>query len=153
MKKRLLKAMVSIFLSVVLGFFCGYLVYSTYSKETKYLVSGDYIYMLEYNKYDDYDSMKLANKNNDYTYYKDNDSYYKVIGFSRDKSNIEKIKKIYGDVEVVKCYVTSEEFNKKIDEFDKIIKDLDNEDKIKNTLGEVLNYYKDNKVEIKRIYS
>ena len=153
MKKRLLKAMVSIFLSVVLGFFCGYLVYSTYSKETTYLVSGDYIYMLEYNKYDDYDSMKLANMNNDYTYYKDNDSYYKVIGFSRDKSNIEKIKKIYGDVEVVKCYVTSEEFNKKIDEFDKIIKDLDNEDKIKNTLGEVLNYYKDNKVEIKRIYS
>ena len=76
-----------------------------------------------------------------------------MIGFSRDKSNIEKIKKIYGDVEVVKCYVTSEEFNKKIDEFDKIIKDLDNEDKIKNTLGEVLNYYKDNKVEIKRIYS
>jgi hypothetical protein len=145
--------MVSIFLSVVLGAFCGYLVYTTYSKETKYLVEGNYLYMLQYKKYNSYDSMKLANINEDYTYYEQDSNYYIVIGFTKSISNINKIKEIIDNVNIVKCYIGDKEFNNQIDIYDKEIEEAKTEEEIQEILKNMISYYNNNEVEILKIYN
>lgn len=153
MKKKLLGAMSSIFLSVILGVLCGYLVYSTYSKETEYLVSNNIIYMLEYKEYNDYDSMKLANINEDYTYYEDDSNYYTIIGFVSSKDNLDKILNIYGDVKLVKCYIDNNDFYDIISVYDKKIAETDDEVEIKEILNSMIEYYNNNRVEISKIYN
>lgn len=153
MKQKILKTMASLFLSVVLGFLCGYLVYTTYSKETKYLVDGKITYMLEYQKYNSYDSMKLANINNDYTYYKDDDVYYTIIGFTKNKNNIDKITSVIDGVNVTRCYIEDDDFNNQLIQYDKELDSSTSDEEIKEILGSMINYYNNNKIEILKIYN
>lgn len=153
MKKKLLGAISSIFLSVILGSLCGYLVYSTYNAETEYLVGNNIIYMLENKEYKDYDSMKLANINEDYTYYEDDNSYYTIVGFTSTKDNLNKISNIYGDVKMIKCYIDNGDFYEIVSEYDKQIADTGDNDKIKEFLKKMIDYYNSNSVEISKIYN
>lgn len=153
MKRKLLKGMSSIFLSIIVGFLCGYLVYSTYKEETKYLVNNDIVYMIEYQKYSDYESMKLANISKDYTYYKDNDNYYTVIGFTRDKDNINKIFSIYEDVNIIECYIEDKDFLNELDLLDEKIKNSEDNNEIKEILNAGIQYYNENEIELLKIYN
>ena len=153
MKQRLIKGLSSIFFAVILGSICGYLLYETYSKETKYLVSNNIVYLIEYKEYSNYDSMKLANLSNDYTYYKDKNTYYTVLGFSMDKNNLDKIKKIYKDVNIIKCYIDNKDFIDKLKNYDQELSKTNNEDKIKEILNSIISTYHNNKVEILKVYN
>ena len=152
MKEKLIKGMSSIFFAVILGCLCGYLLYATYSKETKYLASNNVVYLIEYKEYSSYDSMKLANINNDYTYYKDNNTYYTVIGFSKSRDNIDKINKIFNDINIIKCYIDDPVFLEKLDDFDKELSNISDENGIKEVLDRIIKFYNDNKVEILKVY-
>ena len=153
MKQKLVKGVSSIFFAVVLGSLCGYLLYETYSKEAKYLASNNIVYLIEYKEYSNYDSMKLANLNNDYTYYKDKNTYYTVIGFSMNKDNLEKIKKIYKDINIIKCYIDNKEFIDKLKDYDQELSKETNENKIKEILNNIISTYHSNKVEILKVYN
>lgn len=153
MKQKLIKGISSIFFAVTLGLICGFLLYKTYSKETKYLVSNNVVYLIEYKEYSNYDSMKLANLNNDYTYYKDKNTYYTVLGFSMDKNNLDKIKKIYKDVNIIKCYIDNKDFIDKLKNYDQELSKTNNKDKIKEILNNIISTYHNNEVEILKVYN
>ena len=97
--------------------------------------------------------MKLANLNNDYTYYKDKNTYYTVIGFSMNKDNLEKIKKIYKDINIIKCYIDNKEFIDKLKDYDQELSKETNENKIKEILNNIISTYHSNKVEILKVYN
>ena len=97
--------------------------------------------------------MKLANLNNDYTYYKDKNTYYTVIGFSMNKDNLEKIKRIYKDINIIKCYIDNKEFINKLKDYDQELSKEDNENKIKEILNNIITTYHNNEVEILKVYN
>ena len=97
--------------------------------------------------------MKLANLNNDYTYYKDKNTYYTVIGFSMNKDNLEKIKKIYKDINIIKCYIDNKIFIEKLKDYDQELSKEDNENKIKEILNNIISTYHNNEVEILKVYN
>lgn len=146
MKKILKKVFVPIFLSVICGSICGKLVYQVYDKDLDEEINGKKIYLVQAGAYSSYDKMKDNTLVNNYVYYEDNDGLYKaVIGLTENYDNIKKISSTY-DKEVIinEYYSKDEELNKKIEEYDKKIAEMDNMDEIKKVVLEMLNLYKDN---------
>lgn len=141
--KLLKKICMPIFLSIICGALCGRLLFSIYEDKERMLLESDVIYLLEDSSYKDYDSMKASTINNNYIYYKDNDKYITAIGITKDKDNIEKIKKAYDkDVRVGKYLQENTEINIKLEEYDKKIASTESSTEIKTLVEEVNTLYK-----------
>lgn len=140
-----------IFLSIICGFLCGRLMFSIYEDKGKDILNSNIIYLLEDTSYKDYDSMKSNENMSSYIYYKDNDSYNTVVAMTKNKDNIDKIKKVYDkELNVTKYFLDDIDINNKIDEYDeKIVSTSDNEE-IKGIVSEIIDTYKD-KEDIKMI--
>ena len=151
MKNKLRKVFMPIFLSIICGFLCGRLMFSIYEDKGKDILNSNIIYLLEDTSYKDYDSMKSNENMSSYIYYKDNDSYNTVVAMTKNKDNIDKIKKVYDkELNVTKYFLDDIDINNKIDEYDeKIVSTSDNEE-IKGIVSEIIDTYKD-KEDIKMI--
>lgn len=145
MIKKLKKVMIPIFLSVICGSICGKLVYDIYEPKVEGSITGKKIYLIQAGAYSDYDSMIDNTLVNNYIYYEDKDGLYKaVIGITENYDNVSKIVSTYsGEVIVSEYYSMDSELNKKIEEYDKKIKDLEDKNEVKAVVLEMLTLYKD----------
>jgi len=144
MIKKLKKIVMPIFLSVLCGMVCGRLMFSIYEDKGSSMLNSNIIYLLEGNSYDDYDSMKASVISSDYIYYEDNGRYNAVIGITKNKDNIDKIKNIYGsDIKVSEYLLSSEEINSEIEKLDSKLESASENDDIREIIIEMINIYKD----------
>lgn len=144
MKKLLKKIFVPIFLSVICGAICGRLIFSIYEDKEKNIIMGNTIYLIEDTTYDSYDNMKASTLSTNYIYYKENNKYNVVVAMTKNKDNIEKIKKMYNkELKISKYLISDEELNNTINLYDKKISSSDNNEEIKKFINEMISIYKD----------
>lgn len=145
MKKKLIKVLFPVFLSVICGAICGRIVYSIYDKKLEEDLNGEKIYLIQSGAYSSYDNMVNHTLLSNYIYYEDDDGLYKsIIGLTEDYNNIEKIKNTYkANVLVSEYYSKDKELNKKIKEYDNKIKSTSDLEEIKKIVSEMLTLYKD----------
>lgn len=140
--KTIKKIFMPIFLSIICGFICGRIMFNIYEDKTTSLLNSNIIYLLEDSSYNDYDSMKMEVINSKYIYYEDEGKFIPVVAFTRNKDNIEKIKKVYNkDLLVGKYLINDDSIISKIDEYDKKMSAAENNEEIKNIITEMINLY------------
>jgi len=143
MKSILKKAMIPIFLSIICGALCGRVVYKIYLGDTEVTFGGNLIYLVQSGAYSSYDNMRANTIGYDYVYYEEDNLYKTIIGVTKNKDNIEKIKEAYkGEVTINEYYNEDEILNKKLNEFDNLLIKEDDSEKIKEIIIEMLNLYK-----------
>ena len=144
MKKKLLKVLSPLFLSVICGVICGRLVYGIYDKKLETDLNGEKIYLIQSGAYSTYDKMVDHTLLSNYVYYEDEGLYKSIIGITNNYDNIDKIKNTYNsDVLVKEYYSKDKELNDKIKEYDILINNTSDDKEIKRIISEVLALYKD----------
>ena len=146
------RALIPIFFSITLGFLCSRLVYKIYLSDIDLVYEDSIIYLLESGEYDSYDNMKINNISYDYIYYEEDNLYKTIIGVTKNKDNIDKIINIYnGEIIVSKYYINDRELIDKINEYDNLLSNEEDEDKIREIVLDMLNLYKEDKVILTKI--
>ena len=144
MKKKLYSFFTPILLSVVFGSFCGKIVYDMYDKKIEEDISGKKIYLVQAGAYSSYDNMVKNSMLSNYIYYEDEDGLYKsIIGITLDYDNLDKIKNTYKENVLVREFYSKDiDLNKRIEEYDRKLKNTTNNDEINAIIDKVLELYK-----------
>jgi len=146
MKKILRRILTPIFLSVICGFICGKLVFQIYDNDLEKDLYGEKIYLIQSGAYSNYDNMVKNTSLTNYIYYEDDGLFKSVIGVTESKKNVEKITSVYGKEVIVNEYYSKDDsLNKKIQEYDKKLKNTTDSSKITEITSEILKLYKENK--------
>lgn len=149
MKEILKKAMLPIILSIVCGSICGKVVYEIYLTDNKLAYEENIIYLIQNGAYISYDSMRANTIGYDYIYYEEDDLFKTIIGVTKNKKNIEKIQKIFNnEIKINSYFIDDYELNEKIKEYDNMLFNEDDDEKIKEIIIKMINLYK-NKENIK----
>ena len=152
MKKIIKKAIVPVFLSIICGFICGHLVYKIYLDDDMLSFNNNVIYLIQSGAYSSYDNMRANTIGYDYIYYEEDNLYKTVIGITKNKNNIGKIKESYGSEVVVNEYYTDNiDLNSKLISYDSILYKEDDDDKIKEIIIDMLNLYKDSNINLTKV--
>ena len=144
MKKKLYSFFTPILLSVIFGSFCGKIVYDMYDKKIEEDISGKKIYLVQAGAYSSYDNMVKNSMLSNYIYYEDEDGLYKsIIGLTLDYDNLDKIKNTYKENVLVREFYSKDiDLNKRIEEYDRKLKNTTNNDEINDIIDKVLELYK-----------
>ena len=144
MKKKLYSFFTPILLSVIFGSFCGKIVYDMYDKKIEEDISGKKIYLVQAGAYSSYDNMIKNSMLSNYIYYEDEDGLYKsIIGLTLDYDNLDKIKNTYKENVLVREFYSKDiDLNKRIEEYDRKLKNTTNNDEINDIIDKVLELYK-----------
>ena len=143
MKEKIKKIVTPIFLSIVCGCVCGRLMFSIYEEKGSSILDSNLIYLLEDNAYDDYDSMKASAISSNYEYYEEDGKYKRVVAMTKNKENIEKIREVYGNDLTINEYLLNDEvINSKLEEYDDKLKNINDNEEIKDIIMEMINVYK-----------
>ena len=147
MIKKLKKVFIPIFLSIIFGCVSANAVYKIYDKKINDDLNGEKLYLIQTGAYSSYDSMVNSTLLSNYVYYEDEDGLYKsIVGITKDKENVDKIKNTYKEEVLVSEYYSKDKsLNKKIDNYDKELKKTLNEEDIKKIVSETLKIYKNKK--------
>lgn len=153
MKRILFRVFVPIFLSVLFGFLCGKMVYNIYLDDEYLTMENKKIYLLQNGAYSSYNSMKENSMYYNYIYFYEDNFYKTAIGITKNKDNIDKIRKLYDcDIIVNSYYVNDNNLSSELDELDNRLKILDDEDEIRNVVKDALKLYSsNNKVKLTKI--
>ena len=144
MKKKINKVVIPIFLSVICGAICGRLMFSIYDEKGYNILNTNTIYLLEDSTYDNIDAMKANLISTNYIYYEDNGKYNMVVALTKNKDNIEKIKKVYDkELKVEEYTLNNDDINALINDYDIKLSNSENNDEIKQIIGKMINIYKD----------
>ena len=132
MKETLRKLVISILISSTLGSSCGILIYKIYFSDN---------------------TMRASAINYSYIYYEEDNLYKTIIGITKSKDNINKIKEVYGNDVVVNTYYNDDELlNSKLLEYDRLLNDAKDVEEEKKIIIEMLNLYKkDDKIKLTKI--
>ena len=144
MKKKLYGFFTPILLSVIFGVFCGKIVYDMYDKKIEEDIGGKKIYLVQAGAYSSYDNMVKNSMLSNYIYYEDEDGLYKsIIGLTLDYDNLDKIKNTYKENVLVREFYSKDiDLNKRIEEYDRKVKNTTNNDEINDIIDKVLELYK-----------
>ena len=144
MKKKLYGFFTPILLSVIFGSFCGKIVYDMYDKKIEEDIGGKKIYLVQAGAYSSYDNMVKNSMLSNYIYYEDEDGLYKsIIGLTLDYDNLDKIKNTYKENVLVREFYSKDiDLNKRIEEYDRKLKNTTNNDGINDIIDKVLELYK-----------
>lgn len=144
MKKKLYSFFTPILLSIIFGVFCGKIVYDMYDKKIEEDIGGKKIYLVQAGAYSSYDNMVKNSMLSNYIYYEDEDGLYKsIIGLTLDYDNLDKIKNTYKENVLVREFYSKDiDLNKRIEEYDRKLKNTTNNDEINDIIDKVLELYK-----------
>lgn len=143
MKAKIKKVVTPIFLSVICGLVCGRVMFSIYEDKGSNILNSNLIYLLEDASYEDYATMKASTITSSYMYYEDEGQYKAVIAMTKNKDNIEKIQNVYDkELKVSEYLLNDETINTKLEEYDIKMKEVTEEEDIKQIIIEMINVYK-----------
>lgn len=145
MKNKIKNILIPLIISIILGIISAKSIYKIYEEDIETRLTSSKIYLLENGSYKNYDDMRKENIKNSYVYYKDKDLYKSVIGITKDKDNIEKIKTIFDDSIVIEeYYISSDIINNKQKEYDEILKKAQNTKEATKIINDIIELYKEN---------
>ena len=153
MKETLKKMIISILISSSLVSICGILIYKIYFTNNILSIDNNTIYLIQSGAYSSYDNMRASAVNYSYIYYEEDNLYKTIIGITKSKDNINKIKEVYGNEVIVNTYYNDDELlNSKIIEYDKKLNNTNDIEEEKKIIIEMLNLYKkDDKIKLTKI--
>ena len=153
MKETLRKIIISILISSSLGSICGILVYKIYFTDNMLSIDNNTVYLIQSGAYSSYDNMRASAVNYSYIYYEEDNLYKIIIGITKSKDNINKIKEVYGEEVIVNTYYNDDELlNSKIIEYDRKLNNTNDLEEEKKIIIEMLNLYKkDDKIKLTKI--
>ena len=153
MKDTLRKVIISILISSTLGSICGILVYKIYFTDNFLSIDNNTIYLIQSGAYSSYDNMRASAVNYSYIYYEEDNLYKTIIGITKSKDNISKIKEVYGNDVMVNTYYNDDELlNSKIIEYDRKLNNVNDIEEERKIIVEMLNLYKkDDKIKLTKI--
>lgn len=144
MKKVVKGIFVPLVVSILFGFICGKFVYGIYKDDFDNVLNSSRLYLLHGDTYLTYDVMKKENINNNYVYYVDDNGYKTVFGITKNMDNALKINKLYNnDLSILEYYVSNDKLNNKQDEYDNILMEEYNDDKVMKVVNDILDMYKE----------
>ena len=144
MKKIMKGILVPLVMSVLFGYVCGKFVYGIYKDDVDGMLDSSRLYLLHGETYLTYDGMRKENINNNYVYYVDDNKYKTVFGITKNIENAEKINNLYnGDLNIMEYYISNDKLSNMQDEYDDILKDTLNNDKVMEVVSDILNMYKE----------
>ena len=144
MRKFIKKVVIPIFISILCGFVCGRVMFGIYEDKGSDILDSKVVYLLLCDTYNDYESMKASSISNDYIYYEDEGNYNAIVALTKNRDNIDKIKKIYGkELTAVEYLLKDDEMNNRISEYDKEIESADSDDVIVEVVSKMISLYKD----------
>ena len=142
-KNQFKKVVIPVFISIVFGALCGHLVYTIYDDELSIDLNDNLVYLIQSGAYSTYDNMR-ANTMGNYIYYEDDGLFKTIIGITKSKENVDKIKLAYGkDVVVNEYYIDNENLCNQIKEYDKKLNKVNDADEIQKITVSMLDLYKD----------
>ena len=142
------KYLITIIVSLVIGFFLSYFVITEYTDRKGVTVykEGEMLYFF---KYDEYNSKEEMDRNTinleSYVYQNDNGKYKVYIAITKNENNVEKIKKYYSDynLEVEKYFIANTKYIKSIENLDDILINTDDQTVIGEIIMQGLNNYEE----------
>ena len=137
---NLKKMIIPLILSILFGYFCGNFVFKIYKEKTDAILDSTKVYLLQTGAYTTLDSMKKNTTLKNYIYYQDDGLYKTIMAITKDKDNINKIKKIYNeDIIINEYYLDNPTINSQIKKYDIELKNTSDNSKIQEILDEMLN--------------
>ena len=144
MKNILKKALIPVFLSTICGSLCGSIIYKIYSGNNDLAYENNIIYLIQSGAYSTYDSMLVNSTSYNYIYYEEDNLFKTVIGITKNKENLEKIKNTYGKEVIINSYYNNNtKLGDKISEYDLLLSNEEDGTKIKEIISKMLNLYKE----------
>ncbi len=144
------KYLITISLSLIIGFFLSYFLLNQYKDYSGISVynDGEEYYFLEFGSYltkEELESNAINLEN--YIYRKDSGKYYMYIGIARNKNNILKMQTYYNNknykTEIKTFYISNKKFKEIIDNLDNILINSDDEVVINEIINQGLNKYEE----------
>lgn len=153
MIKRIKKGCISISISIICGFICGKFVYKIYESDNKDVFNNNKIYLIKGGTYNSYESMRAKTIGYDYVFYEQEGEYNSILGITKNEKNINKIIKLYNiDADIKEFYLNNSKINNKINEYDKLLLKVNDENEIKKIVNLMLKEYKNNDVVLSKNY-
>lgn len=141
---NLKKMIIPLILSILFGYFCGNFVFKIYKEKTDAILDSTKVYLLQTGAYTTLDSMKKNTTLKNYIYYQDDGLYKTIMAITKDKDNINKIKKIYNeDIIINEYYPDNPTINSQIKKYDIELKNTSDNSKIQEILDEMLKIYQE----------
>lgn len=144
MKKKLLY----IFIAILIGVFIGKYIYNGYQIETKeaFKNTNENVYLIQYGVYSSNESMiENTKKLKNYFYYVENNEYHVIIGITKDRDLIDKIKKVQevDNIYEKKVVINKYEFLESLKQYDNLIKNTEDKNTILTAEKQVLSKYEE----------
>lgn len=136
-------------IAVLAGAFCAKYIFNQYEEEVKttFNETNENVYTFQYGAYNNKQVMEETCKNlKSYFYYKENKMYHVLIGISKDKNNLEKIKNAYvitSDIYVKKEKVSNMEFIESLKQYDNLINNTTDKNTIITAEKQILSKYEE----------
>jgi hypothetical protein len=143
MKKNFL---IPLIISIILGFIAAQIVYNEYDK--KQVVNQNNTYILQGGVYTTKETLDKAIKSfNNYLVVSEEDKYYVYLAMTSSKDNVDKLKKMYEDtgidIYVREVNVDNAEFVSNLEQYDVLIRSVDNNDNLISINEVILSSYEE----------
>lgn len=151
---RIKKVLISIILSIILGYLCGITIYKIYENDTFHTINSNKVYLLQSGAYSSIDNMRMNTKQINYVYFNDDGIYKTIIAITKNKDNIKKIKDAYNiDMVINEYYLENDNLVNKINEYDKELANTsDKEEVVKIVNNMLINYKEENNLKLVKTY-
>ena len=151
---KIKKVLISIILSIILGYLCGITIYKIYENDTLNTINSNKVYLLQSGAYSSIDNMKMNTKQLNYVYFNDEEMYKTIVAITKNKDNIKKIKNAYNiDMVINEYYLENDDLINKINEYDKKLAGTsDKEEVVKIVNNMLINYKEENNIKLVKTY-
>lgn len=151
---KIKKVLISIILSIILGYLCGITIYKIYENDTLNTINSNKVYLLQSGAYSSIDNMKMITKQLNYVYFNDEGMYKTIVAITKNKDNIKKIKNAYNiDMVINEYYLENDDLINKINEYDKELAGTsDKEEVVKIVNNMLINYKEENNIKLVKTY-
>lgn len=151
---KIKKVLISIILSIILGYLCGITIYKIYENDTLNTINSNKVYLLQSGAYSSIDNMKMNTKQLNYVYFNDEGMYKTIVAITKNKDNIKKIKNAYNiDMVINEYYLENDDLINKINEYDKeLVGTSDKEEVVKIVNNMLINYKEENNIKLVKTY-
>jgi len=144
---KVFKNLIIITFVLLIGIYIGLYIYRHKNIKAEKVLNNYTIYLLQYGVYNNKENMiESGKKISDYFYFKDKDGYHIIIGVIENKELVEKIKKAFNietDIYLKETIINNNEFIEGLRQYDSLVKELDSDIAIVNTMKQVLSTYEE----------
>lgn len=146
---KIIKVLIPILLSVVIGYFFGMFLYNQYNTSLMAFNNTKIIYFLQQGVYKDNNSLNEDLSNLSVSYVtEENNLYHVYIGMTSSFELAEKIKGIYKE-QGITLYIKEKEisnpyFNNEIEQYDKLLNSCDEYNQLNKILEAIVDSYESN---------